>query len=289
MYSSIIVVVLIFLFGGYVYIRRYEHSTNNPNNFKVSNYQKTPESIESTGNNQDLISNLNDKEKIHYKLLNSIDYFKSVEGEIHSFGTSFDNVDIKYIIDKDNNRSVVYSKSKDNDLKTVYNNFKCVELDFDNKEYRNIVVGDTAESMMEKDKLKELKPGQRYNSDGSLISRSSNILGRTDISIYSLSILSDYMKDYDKWSINGSEMFIGRNCTKIEGIRHGVETRSKAEKYIALIDTETGIVLKYDEMNSDNEVVNGFETKYIKFDEAYDETIFSTSTEGYVNKVFEGK
>ncbi|MFA9397448.1 MAG: hypothetical protein ACERKV_04175 [Clostridiaceae bacterium] len=288
--SLILILVLLILVGGYLYSRRYEHSRDtNLDSFKVSNYEKPPENIESIDEDENFFSDLSDKEKIHYKLLNSIDYFKTVEGEIDIFGISYDNRTVKYIIDKDNNRSVEYTKSEEKNLKTIYNDFKCIELNSNDNTYRDLKVLETADTLEKKNELRKLKPGQRYNPDKSILSRCSLLIDDANMSIFSESILSEYMMDYDKWSIEGHETFLERDCTKIVGRRHGTETRSQAESYIALIDSETGIVLKYDELNSDNKIVNGFETKYIKFDNSYDETIFSTSTEGYVEKECKGK
>ena len=131
-----------------------------------------------------------------------------------------------------------------------------------------------------------MKPKQRY-STGYVEKRNNGVVdGRVLQSILAEEFLANYLQDYDQWNIEGSEEFIGRKCTKISGKRDCVDTRTKAEKYTALIDDETGVVLKYDEMDASDKVVGGFETKYIKYNETYDDKTFEIPKEGYTEKVY---
>lgn len=234
--------------------------------------------------NDEFFNSMNEKELLNYKVINSIDYFDTVEGEIVSFGTYFNDT-VKYIIDIKNNRSVTHIKSSEQDIDEFFNNDVCKELDNKDKTYQDMRVSEYNKEELYN--LRKLKPKQRYGNNGLMQIRNNGILvGMAWQSILAEEFLASYLQDYDQWNIEGSEEFIGRKCTKISGKRDCVDTRTKAEKYTALIDDETGVVLKYDEMDASGKAVNGFETKYIKYNETYDPEIFKISTEGYTEKVY---
>lgn len=246
--------------------------------------------------NEEFFNSMEEKELLHYKVINAIDFFDTAEGEIVRYGV-YNNDTTKYTIDIKNDRSLIHQESNEKNIDSIFNNYNCIELDNINNTYQNIKVltqDDVELSMPNNLKisdLRKLKPKQRYNKDGTILSRFSELLIDPAVSksILSESLMGMYMKDYDWWSIEESKEFIGRQCIKISGKKGLVDTKSKAEKYTALIDTETGIILKYDEMTAEDKIVDGFETKYIKYNETYDSKLFEVSSEYYTEKIFKGK
>jgi len=252
----------------------------------------TPMDLSSIEVNEEFFNSMNEKELLHYKVINSIDFFETVEGEIYNLGFPItDNGTTKYIIDIKNNRSLVHKETSNVNSDTIFNNDSSIEFYNTDKTYRRIRTSTdeiAPNGNIRVSDLNKLMPKQRYK-DGDVLCRSTNLTLGVSNSILDETYLGKYMEDYDSWSIEGSEEFIGRQFTKISGKKGLVDHISKAEKYTALIDTETGIVLKYDELTSEDEAVVGFETKSIKFNEEYDFELFDLSTEGYTEKVFEKK
>lgn len=262
--------------------------------------------VSQIGVDENFFKSMNEKELLHYRILNAVDFFDTVEGELNEFDIFYGDTTKKYVIDKKNNRSLINEQTKDKNIDTIFNNGKCIELDNIEKKYRNVVSCDNEDKLANKNanlnegikdptvnikvsELYKLKPKQRYDFFGEILSRSTQLTNGVCKSILVESTLGTYMKDYDKWSIIGHETLIDRECTRIEGQRDCVDTRSKAEKYTALIDTKTGIVLKYEELDCNDKVVNGLETKYIKYDIKYDSQLFDIVTKDYTEKVFNGK
>ena len=233
--------------------------------------------------NEDFFNSMNEKELIHYKVINSIDFFDTVEGEFQNFGFYFDDT-VKYIIDIKNNRSFEHEESSEKNIDSIFNDYKCIELDNTDNTYKNIQVLNKAGE--EPSYLRKFKPKQRYDGNGILSNRSTILISGTGRSVLAEETLGGHLRDHERWSIDGSEEFIGRKCTKISGEREVVDTKTKVSKFTALIDTETGVVLKYDEMDASGEAVNGFETKYIKYNETYDDKIFEIPKEGYTENVY---
>lgn len=233
--------------------------------------------------NEEFFKSMNEKELLNYKIINAVDFFDTVEGELVQFGAYYNNT-VKYNIDVKNSKSFTHDKSNEEDIYIFFNNGVYKELDNKEKTYRNLVVPEKNKEEM--DNLRKLKPKQRYGGNGLVKFRKTEILTSVGNSILAEEYLANYLADYDEWSIEGNEEFIGRQCTKIAGKRDCVDRQTKAEKYTALIDTETGVVLKYDEMDASDKVVGGFETKYIKYNVKFDPKIFEIPSEGYTEKVY---
>lgn len=234
--------------------------------------------------NEEFFNSMSEKELIHYKMINSIDFFETVEGEIYRYDMFDEPSTEKYIIDLKNNRSRTDNSGGNGNYILIFNDYVCRDFYEDNT-YREIK---TFREDEEKNKeklydLKKLKPKQRYGQNDVILNRRTGVIVAAD-SIMGEEHLIRYLRNYDSWDIAGEEEFVGRKCKKIVGDMGFEDTKSKANNYMALLDAETGVVLKLDKMTSDGTVVSGFETKYIKYNETYDEELFDTSTEGYKPK-----
>lgn len=292
--NKILILVILIIgvaLGAVTFLNMKHKRENDPNRFNVTDKQiVNQDTALTTEVTNDFLKSMNEKQLIHYKIINSIDFFHTVKGEINQFGISFDNEDIKFNIDVKSNMSLIEINSKSKDIKTIFNDGKCRDFDENNKTYRDIqVVSQDEYEGVKKSDLSKLMPNQRYNEGNVILPRNTELLLGVDKSILSEAILGTYMKDYSKWNIEGNEEFLGRKCVKISGLRYGKDERSKAEKYIALIDDETGIVLKYDELDANDKAVNGFSLKEIKFNEAMNKDIFNLDVEGYSKQSFDGK
>lgn len=289
--------LILYKLGVISYITNEESEVNAENiNDKDTSEWKDKESF---------LMSMDEKELIHYKIINAIDFFSSVEGEISEINQFGENINTKYIIDIKKNSSLITKQNKDMDMDTIYNNKNCIELDNINKKYNvikcdelssaninpysNININGNESSNIDISELYKLKPENRYDIIGVLLPRSTQLTNGVSKSVLAESPLGAYLKDYDKWSIKGKEVFLDRDCTIIEGKSTCVDTKTKAEKYRAVIDSDTGIVLKYEDLNNNDEVVFSFETTYIKFNSEYDTKIFELNTLDYTEAEYEGK
>lgn len=89
-----------------------------------------------------------------------------------------------------------------------------------------------------------------------------------------------YLKDYDKWEIEGTDVFLERYCLKISG-KFVYVSRYGASKFIALIDKNTGIILKFQTLTDNNILIDSLETKSIKLDTVIDEKVFEKDLKDY--------
>lgn len=254
---------------------------------------------------ESFLMSMDEKELIHYKIINAIDFFTSLEGEINEANKFGENIKTNYIIDIKNNSSLISKQSDNMDMSTIYNNKSCVELDNINKKYNIIKCDELSEDninpygdiiingkeipKIDRADLYKLKPENRYDIMGGLLPRSTQLTNGVSKSVLAESPLGSYLKDYDKWSIKEKAVFLDRHCTVIEGKSTCVDTKTKAEKYRAVIDSDTGIVLKYEDLNNKDEVVFSFETTYIKFNSEYDTKQFELNTFDYIKTEYEGK
>ena len=223
--------------------------------------------------NEEFLSSMSDKELIHYKMINAVDFFDAVEGEINQFGVYHDGT-TKFIVDNKNYKSLIKINLKDKNADRIYNNGKAIEKNNIDNTIRNIKILNEPDKWTE---LNKLKPKQRYNGNGVFQSRNGDLFTGINACIYSNDNLSIYLKDYDGWNIDGSEEYVERVCTKISGKRDVVDRRTKAETFSALIDSETGVILKYDDIDGQGNIVGGFTTTYIKYNESYDPQLFEIS------------
>jgi len=89
------------------------------------------------------------------------------------------------------------------------------------------------------------------------------------------------LKDYNNWGIDGEEKYLDINCIKLKG-RLGFTGKSGDNNFNVLVDKNTGIVLKFEALNSKGEVVRSLVTKNIKINGPIDTKLFEKDTKNYI-------
>ena len=71
------------------------------------------------------------------------------------------------------------------------------------------------------------------------------------------------LSDYEKWSIDGEETYLNRECISISGVSDNEQTSS----FDMLVDKESGVLLKFKAYNNNNELSQFLSVYDIAFDE----------------------
>lgn len=284
--KNIIIIVLIFAliiivgFGSYIRSK----SNNKFYEIDVSNVEVNSAFFES----------MSEKELIHYKILNSIDFFNTAMGKYEKKNNATNEQEnITYAVDVANKRS--YGKYIDNSEKEelVVKDDKKIEINNISKTYREFSI----EIQPKDEVVKLLKPRERYLDRDTEIIRSGNkyameegFISRIDggfiyigaESIFSLDYLPSYLKEYDNWDIVGHGEYLGRNYVEISG-EIGLGKYS-ISRFKSLVDENTGIILKMEFLNSKDEIISSLVTKNISLDVNIDESFFNIDLSGYTEQ-----
>ena len=230
--------------------------------------------------NEDFFQSMNEKELTVYKILNSIDFFKTAIGT-YKYVDSSDNCNeiVKYYVDIDNKKSYVNTQSEDGEVNKELICTENSKIYFDNikRVYSEFPVSKTIEI----DYIRKLKPEDRYDKksnefisrqDGNFMVEVSEILFNQE--------LQSYLKDYEKWNIQGEEDYLNRKAIYITGSL-GFTSKNGSNKFELLVDKSTGIVLKLNFLNKDNKIISSLITTDIILDKTIESSIFEKGTSGY--------
>ncbi|MEH6945403.1 hypothetical protein, partial [Bacillus sp. JJ722] len=217
---------------------------------------------------------LSDKEEIHYKMMNAIDFYNTAQGSftIKNYKDNtqstidyivdvtdnpsasvkvFDNQNPIQQVDFENNELTVSSfkkktksKNKTTPIKDIKKNAKVtVESDtLTNKE--------SSEPKIKKDHYtQDIK--ERYytgpNGEKSYNYRSESIMtGRASESIFPQEIATVFLEDYNNWNISNNYVVSKRNSTVLKGqLNDYYATKLGATNFELYVDKKTGILLMY--------------------------------------------
>jgi len=230
--------------------------------------------------NETFFSSMKGKELIHYKIMNSIDFFSSATGKFLRFDLpSKLEEEITYQVDVKNRRSYYHTTNADKteDLEILSNNGIKFELNNISRNYMQ----NKLQVLAKDEDIKKLKPVNRFSKKNGYIARDDNeyLLGTGD-SLFNQTIASSYLKNYNNWSISGEEKYLGRDSVKIVGVLD-FTGKSHENNFIILVDKTTGIILKSEDLDINGKVIYSLTTTEIEIDEGLDKTVFEKTTTGY--------
>ncbi|MFX0548268.1 hypothetical protein ACOAKC_02925 [Hathewaya histolytica] len=224
-------------------------------------------------------NNLNnpDKEKIHFKMINAVDNFRTCKGELIE-ASSIDNLNKKYTfaVDVENKSSVsVIKESGKKTVTLIYHDDKRKVFDDKDKSYREF------EEKQEKEKPTIVRPLELY------LNRE---LRRTDIGYLGLSgniicaeVFSEYLFVYEDWNYTETT-FLGRNVYKLEGVIDPHLSDNLKGKFSLLMDKETGIVLQFLSFDDNGKIKDKLEVSKLEVNTPIDKSLYNKSTSGYTKK-----
>lgn len=218
-----------------------------------------------------------DKEKVHAKMLDSIDFFKNCQGEYEEYreGTG-EKSNIKYSIDVENQRGI--SSISSNDLKertVIYLENKKYNFDDNNNTYREFEwIPRPKDEKRGKLSVKERvsgKSGDLYRSDAEFLGYSSQSL---------LTEWSALLVKYNDWEFEESK-FLNLDCYKLTGIIDKTLSESLQGKFEMIIEKNTGILLDFKSYDENDKVKYYLITKQINIDKGIDENVFKKDNSNY--------
>ncbi|MCI0765196.1 anti-sigma factor [Bacillus sp. TL12] len=224
--------------------------------------------------------NYPEKEKIHQKMLDSIDYFKDVTGQFEEYSSSSRLITTyKYAIDTKNQRGISSKEDRQSKKMTVLYN-KGKKQEFNDKDYTYKEVSWKPESKNKE--LLKLTPTERaFNKMGEKKRYDDDYVGFAKYSIQSE--FADLLIRYKDWDFKEIK-YLGLNCYKIEGVINIEMPLSTAEdlrgKFEMIVEKNTGIMLNF--LSFHNGMIQySITTEKIQIDKGIDENIFQKDVSSY--------
>lgn len=246
------------------------------------------EQSENTTNGKINLLELSDKERIQYKMLNSIDFFDSAEGSFEYYKKSTNMKDlIEYSVDVKKNRSysrIVDLQNNSRDIEDINQDKKGYTYDNKNKTY---TVSSVATGEEDLDNRKDLKPKDRYFSDdkgqkGVMLRVDPTQMGAASNVLFNQNIALSFLEDYNSWNIQGEESFLGRDCIKVNGtIGDYYNNKLGGKNFTMLVDKSTGILLKFEVFNSAEDISFSIVSKEILVNKVIDDKKFTKDNSQY--------
>lgn len=202
----------------------------------------------------------NDKEKIYDMMLNSIDYYNTLDISFTTSMLAGENVLVhcETDIDKSISYQAIYNNEKLLDeiisdglsLTRVNHEIKTIEPFYlDSKTRKDAFPIDLSERI---EIMPDGLPCFNYRVNATNCTMAS-------FCIFPQEIVFSYLKNFDLWEITGNDEYLGRKCLVINGTPTDyTATKHDVDKFTMYVDDETGILLKF------TGTQNGEETTYIK-------------------------
>ena len=221
------------------------------------------------------------KEDIHYKMLNSIQFYEKAKGSFifHSDSLNEDKqVDYNVKVKNGAFSKVKVISNNSSSYESMYSSLDqtYTEENLDEKNYWKMKAAPVSENSKE---IPKTKLGQkeeiatRYSQKNGIQKVYTNLpdpsyMGYPSISLYPQDVALGYLEDYNNWDIvSNNEKLNNLDVVVIQGNLN----RSYQEKHGALtfklwVQKDTGILLKLEEYNGNGKTVESLKTTDIKLD-----------------------
>ncbi|MFQ6338421.1 anti-sigma factor [Bacillus sp. AF62] len=233
-------------------------------------------------NEEEIKSNVHypDKEKIHQKMLDSIDYFKNISGQFEEYSSSSRiATTYKYAIDTEKQRGISSKEDKLAKKRTIiYKEGKKKEFDDEKYTYK-----ETKWNPKERNnELLKLNPTERLVRKSSEKKRyDDEYVGLAKYSIQSE--FADLLIRYKDWNYKETK-YLGLDCYKIEGVINIEMPVSTSEdlrgKFEMVVEKNTGIMLKFLSFQ-EGLIQYSVTTEWIQIDKGLKESMFQKDSAKY--------
>lgn len=225
-------------------------------------------SVQALTTNNVVTTNSETSNTIKNKMLNSIDYYKDVQGSYKN-KTQHRDVTVEFEVDESNDLySHILIKDKTGIKKnSVADKDSIVDINDKDKSYVKVIKGKIDES-----KLKNLRenPRVKKNEKGEAVHifRADPASAQdAEIVTFPQQIAFWLNDDENNYTIVGQEKFLNRESTFIEGtLTSDLSSKFKANKFKMWVDTKTGVLLKLVTLNDMNQETSNIEVINIEFD-----------------------
>ncbi|MCM3365085.1 hypothetical protein [Niallia sp. MER TA 168] len=229
------------------------------------------------------------KENIHYKMLNSIDYFKTAIGNFdYTSNSGGYKYTVDFSVDVENPKSHVVVKAGDKIVEeSIYNgDGKYVDLNTKDKTYSTAGAPDKneAKALKENNLFEGVSPTVRYSNDinGERVydmRYDPTLMGMAQTSLFSQDIALGFLENYSKWNIETKEENNGYEAIVLSGeLSDYYKNKHNAETFKLWVHSGTGILLKMEEYNKSGQVTESLITNSIQIDAPIEKVEFNTAT-----------
>lgn len=197
------------------------------------------------------------KENIYHKMLNTIDFYNFVSGTLKtSMFTPGEETTVDYQVDF--NQHQAYENIKNDLTDTETYNVDSKLYDFDNLEkIKDIALIDSDKSLsspiLDEERITQMEDGSPcYNNRND-----PTFLAVSSLSLFPQGMTFGYLQDFDAWDIKGTQSYLGRECAVLEGgsnTDYGQKLATASFRF--LVDTQTGIVLKFEGFDQNGNISN---------------------------------
>ncbi|MGG0151791.1 anti-sigma factor [Bacillus mycoides] len=233
-------------------------------------------------NEEEIKSNVNypDKEKIHQKMLDSIEHFQNVSGQFEEYSSSTRiATTYKYAIDTEKQSGISSKEDKLSKKSTmIYTEEGKKEFNDKNNTYK-----ETRWSPKERNnELLKLSPTERLlRKSGEKKRYDDEYVGFAKYSIQSE--FADLLIRYKDWSYKETK-YLGLDCYKIEGVINIEMPVSTSEdlsgKFEMVVEKNTGIMLKFLSFH-EGMIQYSITTEWIQINKGLKENVFQKDSTNY--------
>lgn len=230
------------------------------------------------------VDNINKKEEIYEKMLNSIDNYSSIQGVFQMKGIAFgvtEDTTVVYKADIENNVSQENANSVSKEFETIAVGEEVSDYDHKAQTYM------TRYRALVEDPVKDIPIEERRSEfEGEPVwefRMNTTSLGYAQASIFPQTIAFAFLHDFQQWEIIDEEEYSKRPVVVIEGKVQGYIDDNRLLIYKLWVDRETGCLLKYEGKNEDGEQVEYLNTQEILYDEPVVQTYSFRQYDDYTN------
>jgi len=231
-------------------------------------------------------ASISDNDILQNKMLNSIDYFNSAIGTFTYFDKK-NNIDftVDYKVRLGNNPSS-YMKvinTNGNVQISICDGNNLERYSENTKEYTSAIVTKKNPNNEDKEKYFSKNRYNTFDNKKSYFYRDDPAcMGLASQSLFSQERALGFLKDYNMWNITGDEKLLGYEVKVIEGkLNDDYSNKFGASKFKWLVEKNTGILLKEELFNSNEEVIRKLETTSFKLNLDIDNNTFKKDKSTY--------
>ncbi|KAB2397080.1 MULTISPECIES: hypothetical protein [Bacillus cereus group] len=214
------------------------------------------------------------KSLIQNKMVNSIDNFSSAQGSFLYYA-KLANIDQTIEFDvKLNNKPVSHNKMKNNDgnkvSESTFDGKQHLTVFHDEKQYNLANAISNEEAPV---KSQAIPAEQRYikgpngKNEGVKLRRDPANMGLANEVLFSQNIALGFLEEKNKWTIKGEEKYLDLPVIIITGeVPNSYAQRHGGKTFKLLVHKDTGILLNFEEYDSNNQIVFNIKVNNINID-----------------------
>lgn len=204
------------------------------------------------------------KANIFHKMINAVDYYDTVRGKFTEPNLGVGETTVEYQAGISAQTSYQRLAGAQIDQEQYTQDGKAVTYDNKARTFRSVGVPVYHEDLQAVRTMDRLTTAEDGYPECTLRGDRTYTGIAASLSLMPQEITFNYLGDFDRWEIKGTETYLNREAVRIEG----VTTKDSAEKldvyrFVFLVDLDTGILLRYDGYSSDGKLTDYMHTEEI--------------------------